>query len=193
MAKIAGLWKALMWITLVPVLGIQILAMIGISMGDSKMSIVPLVAASVLLLAAAILFGVLREKRGIAMILAAVSAVLFVVVAITVYKVFELNFKVTNVSGGITSGEFVYRHLSPLLVVLFMLFYWICWRADYKAEKARREASAPDHYIDLKDFSMAPVGDVPVVSKKKKGTQPDEKKNTNSQAAPSKKRSSRKK
>lgn len=161
MGRIMGLWKALMWILLVPVLGIQVMVMIGISLGK-QMGITLLVIASVLLAAAAVLFGVLRKKKGIAMLVATVAAVLFIVFAITVYNTFKLNFGVTDVSGGISAFDFVYRHISPLLVVLFMLFYWICWRAWHKEELRREEEAAPSHYLDLGDFTLGRLDDEPL-------------------------------
>lgn len=156
MKKLTGLWMALMWIALVPIFFMQVLAAIGIAQGG-KMSCFLLVAAAVVLVAAAILFCALREKKGIAMIVAAVAAVLFIVVAITIYNTYELNLKVQAVGSGLTAGKFVVRHVSPLLVTLFMLFYWICWRADWKDEKARRAAKEPDHYLDLEGFSLSPL------------------------------------
>ena len=167
MKKLLGLWMALIWISLVPILGMQALAAIGIAQGG-KMSCFLLLASAAVLLISVVLLCALREKKGIAMIVAAVAVVLIVVTAITIYQAYELNFKTQVVGSGLTAGKFVVRHVSPLLVTLFMLFYWIGWRAEWKAEKARREAEEPNHYINLEEFSLSPLEeDEPVVSKKK--------------------------
>ncbi len=161
MSKMMNLWKTLAWVFFVPVLGLQLLVLYAMNdaknRGNIELALFPAVAATVLLLAALILACALKEKKGIAVIVSLVSGVFFGIFAGAVHGVYSHQFQAESVNAALTPWDFVSRHLSPFMVILFLVFYWICWRADWKAEQARKEAEEPDHYLDLSDFSMSPI------------------------------------
>ena len=161
MGNMMKLWKTLMWVAAVPIFGLQALALYAMNdaknRGNIDMALFPAVAAIVLLLAAMILVCALKEKKGIAVILSLVSGVFFGIFAGAVHNVYSYQFQVESVNEAMTTWDFVSRHVSPFWVILLLVFYWICWRAEWKAEQARKEAGEPDHYIDLSDFSMSPI------------------------------------
>lgn len=161
MNRIMNVWKTLMWVFAVPVFALQLLVMYAMNdakkRGNIDLALFPVVVATVLLLAAMILVCTLKEKKGAAVIVSAVSGVLYAVFAIAVHGVYAYQFQAESVNASLTAWDFVCRHVSPFAVILFLVLYWICWRAEHKAELARKEAEEPDHYLDLSDFSMGPI------------------------------------
>ena len=161
MSRMITVWKTLMWVFFVPVLGLQLLVLDAMNdaknRGNIDMALFPAVVGCLLLLAAMVLATVLKRKKGIGVIVSLVSGVFFGLFAGGVYRVYSHQFHVQSVNASLTAWDFVSRHLSPLLVILFLVFYWICWRADWKAEQARIAAGEPEHYLDLSDFSMSPI------------------------------------
>lgn len=161
MSRMMTVWKTLMWVCFVPILGLQGLVLDAMNdaknRGNIDIALFPALLAMALLLTAVILVCALKEKKGIAVILSLVSGVFFGIFAGGVYRVYSYQFQAESVNASLTPWEFVSRHVSPFLVILLLVFYWICWRADWKAEQARKEAGEPDHYLDLSDFSMSPL------------------------------------
>lgn len=161
MSRMMNVWKVLSWVLFVPVLGLQLLVLYAMNdaknRGNIEIALFPAVVATVLLAVALILASVLKAKKGVAVIVSLVSGVFFGIFAGAVYRIYSHQFQVESVNAALTSWDFVSRHLSPFLVILFLVFYWVCWRADWKAEQARIAAGEPDHYIDLSDFSMRPL------------------------------------
>ena len=147
MQTVSTISKVLMWISLVFTALIQGMVIFAIQSNntdavlagqtDKLYNLVPLICASMLLLAGVILFAVLRKRRYIGVILAAVAAVVFVVVAFDIRNTFTTQIGATGETVGITAWRMIYRHISPVMVAVFMLIAWLCGRA---ADKAAAEA-----------------------------------------------------
>ena len=109
----------------------------------------PLVSACVLIVAAVVLFTVLKRHRYVGLLIAVAAAVIFLVVALDLSRAFPLQIGTGGVDRGLTTWKIVYRHCSMLLVPLFMLPAWLCERAAVKAEELRRVKEAGRTHIDL--------------------------------------------
>ncbi len=153
------IWCLLAWIALAFSLCMQTLIAFGMYTGGSGFSIVPIVVASVLLLVATIATVALPKKKGIGLIVAAAAGVLFIVTAMLVSREFPILTNKMDMGWGITAWQFVYRHLSPLLVPLFLLGYWFCWRAQQAIDAAYQKETVPDSYLNLGDFQLSKLDD----------------------------------
>lgn len=159
MQLVSRIWCGLAWAALVFSLCMQALVAFGIASGNSGFSIVPIVVASVLLLVSMILIVALPKGKLLPLLMAAAAGVLFIIVAVLIARQFTILVGVESLDGGITAWQFVYRHLSPLLVPLFLLGYWICWRTQYKIDAAYQKETAPDSYLNLGDFQLSRLED----------------------------------
>lgn len=155
MQTASRIFHTLAWIAAVFSLCVQLLVVFGIRTGGTDFSVATIVIGSVLLLLSIILMSALRQHKEFAWIPTAASAVLFIVSAIRIADEFSVSVGVTSVGQSLTAWEFVWRHLSPLLVPLFLLGYWFCWRVQQKIEKARKKESTPDSYLNLGDFQLS--------------------------------------
>lgn len=154
MQTASRIWNTLAWIALIFSLFMQTLVAFGIATGGTDFSIVPIVVSSVLLLVATIVTTALPKKKGIPLIAAGVAGMLFIITAILVSKEFPILIHEVDMGRGITPWQFVYRHLSPLLVPLFLLGYWICWRTQQVIDTVCEKEPTPDSYLNLGDFQM---------------------------------------
>ncbi len=163
MNKVMTVWKVLMWVFAVPVVGLQLLVMYAMNdaknRGNLQLTLFPVIAATVLLVAAMVLVCALKKKKGIAVIVSLVSGAFYAAFAMAVHGVYSYQFQTQSVTANLSAGDFVLRHLSPFAVIVFLVLYWLCWRVEEQAEQARQESQEPDHYLDLSDFSMGPVDD----------------------------------
>ena len=64
---------------------------------------------------------------------------LLVVIAVMIADKFLAGSNWVDKTGFITSWQLVYRHLSPLLIPLFMVGYLVCWH-QYQRELAAATA-----------------------------------------------------
>ncbi|MBR2337895.1 MAG: hypothetical protein IKA63_00325 [Clostridia bacterium] len=155
MDTIASISRVLAWVTLVITTAFQCLAMYGIYTGNSEFSIFPMAVATVLMAVSVILFFALRQGKTVPFLMAVGAAVLFIVVAVMIKNEFTVHMGADGTDMGITSWRMVYRHLSPVLVPVFLLAPWVVYRVDRKVEKEYAKKEQPDSYLDLGDFQLS--------------------------------------
>ncbi len=107
-----------------------------LNMPKSVYNVAPLLIFTLLLIAAVVLFTVLKKHRYIGMILAAVTAIAFVVIALDLGRVFASQIGSGGQDVGLNTWDMVYRHMSPVLVAVFMLPTWLFGRAADRADEA---------------------------------------------------------
>ncbi len=149
MGRLADVCRVLMWIFFAYVILMQSFVTLGIIAGGD-VSAAPIVATTLLMTLAVILFAALPHRgKTVALLLAVVAAALFIAIAVWLYKEFPPHINVHGGDSGMTGWRIVYRHLTPILIPVLMLPVWIESRAFFleAREKAKREA--PDTYIPI--------------------------------------------
>ena len=116
---------------------------------DKVYNFVPMIIAVALMVIAAVLFVVFKRFRFISVIIAAVSAVMFVMIGLNVYRMFPEQIDSYGRTVGITLWRLLYRHLSMTLVLPFMLGGWLFGRAADKADEERRAREGEKAHFDL--------------------------------------------
>ena len=157
---VTGVSRVFVWVSLVISTLFQGLAMFGIAR-NSEFSIIPMLVATFVMVAAAILYFALPKGKLFPLLMAVGAAVLFIIVAILLAKEFPVRLGIDGSDQGLTPWRLVYRHLSPLLVPLFLTPLYIEYRAECKAAAARAHEEAPDSYFNLldKDFKLSRLED----------------------------------
>ncbi len=150
----AGIFRILFWIVLVLVAGVQIITMISIQMNnanaveagqyDEVLSIVPLVAATVLMAAGAVLFEAVSKRRYIGLLLCAVAGVVFFVYAFSIRDAYPVRVGSWGQDVGVSTARMIWRHMSPILVPILMLGAWLSERSA-----ARRQPLSDKPGFDL--------------------------------------------
>lgn len=149
MGRVADICRVLMWIFFAYVILMQSFVTLGIIAGGD-VSAAPIVASTLLMTIAVILFATLPHRgKTIALILAVVAAALFIAVAVWLSKEFPPHLNAQGGDSGMTGWRIVYRHLSPILIPVLMLPVWLESRADYLEARERAKREAPDHYIPI--------------------------------------------
>ena len=126
--------RVLMWIALLVCGFFQWCGIIGILINNA---IWPLIAAMIVLLAATIWFTAARNHRLPGVIAAGAASVVILVVALDLWQTFDAS---TVITGGLTLGTLIWRHMSVLLVFVFMLAAYIL----EAVATAREGAQLPD-------------------------------------------------
>ena len=139
MRKAAGVCRGIMWVLFVVILSMQILAIVSIEMNnqmasqidapDKMFSVIPLLLASVLLLAGILLFTIYRKRPYIGLILCAVAGVLFVILALEIQRQFPPSLGADGETIGITTARMIFRHMSPAVIPVLMLAAWLMERS----------------------------------------------------------------
>lgn len=118
--------RILMWLSLLVCGFFQWCGIIGILINNGKSddpyTIWPLIAAMIVLMAAVIWFTVMRRHRLPGVLAAGAASVVIFAVALDLWQTFDVA-AVTR--GGITLWTLIWRHMSCLLVFLFMLAAYI--------------------------------------------------------------------
>ncbi len=140
----AGIFRILFWIVLVLVVAIQIVTMVSIQMNnanaveagqhDKVLSIVPLAAATVLMVAGAVLFEAVSKRRYIGLILCAVAGVVFFLYAFSIRDAFPVRVGSWGQDAGVSTARMIWRHMSPVLVPVLMLGAWLSERSAAKRQ-----------------------------------------------------------
>lgn len=159
MRTAATVSKVLMWGFMVFYLAMQALAVFALwsnntaaieaNKPDSVFNLAPLIAATVLMLAAVILFSFLRRWKSLSVIAAFVAAVIMLVVAMELGRTFPVSIGTGDTDVGLSTAKLIWRHVGIAVVPVCMLVAWLCGRSVAKAEAARE--SARTHY-DLSSF-----------------------------------------
>ncbi len=151
MGRLADICRVLLWIVFAYVMIMQTLVTVSIIVGGD-VSAAPIVATSLLMALAVILFATLPHRgKTIALLLAVVAAILFIAIAVWLYYQFPPHINVHGDDSGMTGWRIIYRHLTPILIPVLMLPVWSESRMIFfeAREKAKREA--PETYIPMDD------------------------------------------
>lgn len=144
----ATVLKVLMWVSLVVILGVQLLVILSISVNNENaaavgktqeiFNLLPIYIACGLMAAGVIVFMFVKRFRWIGMALMALAAVIFVLTALAIGRTF---FERVGTSGtyGISAGKLIRRHISPVLIPLLAGAQWICSRRAEKEEEMRKK------------------------------------------------------
>lgn len=163
MRKASMIFKTLIWIALIIYAFIQMGAIAGIliqnadiinNTGDGTyFNAVPLICAITTMLIAVFLFMALKKHRYIGLILAVVAAVLMLVVALDLGRVFAP--KSTSSDTGLTAAKLIFYHIGIAVIPLMMLPAWLCERKAIKEEQAAKAMleKSTFHFEDEKVFT----------------------------------------
>lgn len=136
MRRYTRVFGTLVWLSTALMLMLQLLVVSGMILGKSEFDTTLIVVATVVMLAAVIAFFEMKKYKFVPLLLSVVASVLFVVVAVMIADKFLAGSNWVDTTGFIKPWPLVYRHLSPLLIPLFMTGYWICWRECLREEAA---------------------------------------------------------
>ncbi len=146
------------WITLAVTGLVQILAVVGIYINNSIAEFNPilLIAATAIMLTATVLFFALPRGKVIPLLIAAADAVFFIILAFMLKNAFPVLMAVDGSDTGISLWMAIYRHMSPLLVPLFMIPSWWQYHEERQAEKTADAEERTPSYLDVIDetYSM---------------------------------------
>ena len=150
--------KILMWITFAVTGFFQSLALIGIlirnrdagaqGLADKIYNPFFFILAIALAAAGVILFACLKKKKYIGLSASAVSSLLFVIVAFDMSRKFAEQ-AIAGGFRGLTMTDAVLRHMSPVLITLFMLLAWLFERQWKKDESLAAMFSSKQSHFDL--------------------------------------------
>ena len=144
MRTLSTISKTLMWISLVIYLLFQTLAIISLmdnnahaissEQPDKVYDPVPLLIGTVLMLLAVIMFTIMKRRRYIGVILAVISALVMLVVALDLGRTFPVVIGTDGMDKGLSTWKLIWRHIGIAVVPIFMLFGWLAERkADRKS------------------------------------------------------------
>ena len=126
----------LVWLSVALMVGLQFLVVAGMTLGNSEFDVTLIIIATVLMLAAVIAFFAAKKYKAVPLLIAVAAGALFVAIAVMIADKYLAGSHWVDKTGFITAWALVYRHLSPLLIPLFMTGYWICWRQRFREEQA---------------------------------------------------------
>lgn len=144
MRTAAAVCKAILWIVLVFVFAVQALTIGSLLFNNMKLieaeqldkvfSLVPIGIAAVLLLGGTILFLAYRKRRYLGLILCAVAGVMFFIIAFQIRDAFPVWMGSDGRDMGVNTARMIWRHMTPVLVPLLMLAYWLIERSAVRNE-----------------------------------------------------------
>jgi len=139
--------KVFMWMFMVVYFGFQSLAVLGIMSsnasageGGKTFSPVPLIVATLLMLAAVILFTVLPKRKWIGVIISVVAAGVMLMVALELGRMFPPSVSTTG-TVGLTTWKLIWRHIGISMVAVFMIVACLADRQLEKEYYASRQKS----------------------------------------------------
>ncbi len=149
MSRLADICRVLLWIVFAYVMIMQTLVTLSIIAGGD-VSAAPVVATSLLMALAVILFATLPHRgKTIALLLAVAAAILFILIAVWLYKEFPPHINVHGGDSGMTGWRIIYRHLTPILIPVLMLPMWIESRIRFLEAREKAAREAPETYIPI--------------------------------------------
>lgn len=138
--------KTLMWVFCVIYLlfqGLTIYSLtyyndkaISLKQPDHVYNPVALIVATALMLLAVILFVAMKKRRYIGIIMATVSALVILVVALDLGREFPAVIGTGGMDTGLNAWKLIWRHIGISVVPIFMLGGWLAERAADKEDKA---------------------------------------------------------
>ena len=162
MQFVTKLCRALTWVTLISTTGVQVLAAIGMYLNDKAGKLNPLflIAATAVMVLSVVLFFVLRRGKLFPLIGTAVAGIAFVVLALIMMQVYPVVTSVEGISTGISLWDAIFRHMTPILIPVFLFPLWWQFHEDWLAEKnAVAEASTPSYFDILAESAAMHVDD----------------------------------
>ena len=129
-------WGGLVWLSTILMLGLQFLVVSGMLLGKSEFDVTLIAIATAVMLVSVIAFFAMKKYKWIPLVLSLAASALFVVIAVMIADKYLAGSNWVDTRGFVTSWQLVYRHLSPLLIPLFMAGYLICWRQRKREEAA---------------------------------------------------------
>lgn len=146
------------WVLLVFITAVQALAILGIFINQSQSAFNPwlLIIAAVVMIAATVLFFALPRGKVYFLLLAAVDAVFFIVLAFMLKNAFPVMLAVDGSSTGVSLWTAIWRHMTPALIPLCMVPSWIVYHENRVAEKNTDAENRTPSYLDIIDenYSM---------------------------------------
>ena len=137
--------KLLMWCSIVFYTMIQALTVFGLTSNnlkavkagqlDSVYGIGPLVTATLMMLIAVILFTIIKKRKFIGIVIAAVAAALMLVVALDLGRTFSSSIGTGGIDVGLSTWKLVWRHIGMAIIPALMLFAWLFQRCADKADE----------------------------------------------------------
>ena len=155
MRTFASCCRVFAWITLILTAFPQIMAAIGIYMWDSVKVFNPvsLIVATALMFVATILFFIIPRGKLMPLIIAAVTGVVFIVLAFQLMDAFPVTVTLTK-NAGISLWRAMYRHMTPVFVPLFLLPVWWDYYTDKKALRmAEADRITPTYFETTEDVT----------------------------------------
>ncbi len=113
---------------------------------DKAYNVIPLAIASVMMLAAPILFAIFKRRRYIGIIMGIVAAAVMLMVALDLGRAFPVHIASSGDNTGLSTAKLIWRHIGIAIVPLFMAVAWLAERA---ADKAAELANKDKHGFDL--------------------------------------------
>lgn len=158
MRKAASICRGILWVLLAAVLFVQVMTIVSlyinnqqvILLEDSKREFplaVLLIVASCLLLGGVLLFGLIKKRRYIGLILCAVAAVIFFITALEIHRAFPTSVGADGQMHGISFSRMIFRHMTPIGIPLLMLVSWLLERGASRREPL--EAPSEKRGFDL--------------------------------------------
>ena len=144
-------WGILVWLATVLMLFLQLLVVFGMVLGKSEFDVTLIIIATVVMLVSVIAFFAMKKHKWVPLLLSLLASALFVVIAVMIADKFLAGSNWVDTRGFVTSWQLVYRHLSPLLIPLFMGGYLVCWR------QRQRELAAAEAYVQKSEGSTIGV------------------------------------
>ena len=155
--------KVLMWITVVVTGFFQVLALIGIlernriaaerNLPGEVYNPFFFILAMGLMAVALLLFVFLKKRRYIGLCVSLPASLLFIVVGANLAQVFPERAAASGFQG-LTMTDAVLRHMSPVLITLFMLLAWLFERQWHKGEAEAAMFAARTEHFDLGDKAL---------------------------------------
>ncbi len=171
MQLITKLCRFFAWLTLIITSAVQVLAIVGIALNDSAGKLSPwyLASATFVMLAAVILFFALRRGKIFPLILSALAGIAFVVLALIMMQVYPVVESIMGGTTGLSLWDAILRHMTPLLIPIFLFPLWWQDHEERQAEKnAIQDANTPSYFDLLSDSDVMHVDDDSVKQAKPK-------------------------
>ena len=154
MRTAATVCKTILWIVLVFVFAVQALTIGSLSLNnlnvieaeqtDKVFSLVPIGIAVGLLIVGTILFLAYQKRRYLGLIFCAAAGVMFFIIAFQIRDAFPVWMGSDGRDMGVTTARMIWRHMTPVLVPLVMLAYWLIERSVLRMEPPLPEKSSFD-------------------------------------------------
>ncbi len=146
--------RMLVWVVLALTTLIQIGAILSISLGERLVNPTLLIVATALMVLSVIVFFALRRQKLIPLVTAAVAGVLFIIAALQLKDTLAVVVTERGLAG-ISLWTAMYRHMSPVLIPLFMLPVWWDHHTDRQAAKLAEADQITPTFFETMDTDEA--------------------------------------